>query len=242
MEFVQVEVPYETVVKKLNEDLIEHSSSLGLHGDRFECGEFSSIVNISVKDIKQELDEINSTPTCKPRDREDIQYIYKAQFEEAAMSYDWNEKNRTTAVVISLQGSAAEIALNLRYGEEHMKQIFPVAKSDAAISKVDTSKDASRTRIMVCQNSGIVKKEDIYDEIVNNALEAFIVVLVQQHGTNAVVLSLTFQSARQSSITDIKLRQICEKFSGQKMVLEHKDQDYSAPKCWNRREKKSTKF
>ncbi|ESN91243.1 hypothetical protein HELRODRAFT_182099 [Helobdella robusta] len=35
-----------------------------------------------------------------------------------------------------------------------------------------------------CQNAEIIEKKDIYDEIVNTALETITVVIVQQHGTN----------------------------------------------------------
>ncbi|ESN95064.1 hypothetical protein HELRODRAFT_184476 [Helobdella robusta] len=67
--------------------------------------------------------------------------VYKNQFEAAATSNCWNGKERSTALILALRGSAAEVlqtipaenhfnyealvsALDLRYGEEHMKQIY----------------------------------------------------------------------------------------------------------------------
>ncbi|ESO00439.1 hypothetical protein HELRODRAFT_175870 [Helobdella robusta] len=67
--------------------------------------------------------------------------VYKIQFEVAATSNCWNGKERATALILALRGSAAEVlqtipaenhfnyeflvsALDLRYGEEHMRQIY----------------------------------------------------------------------------------------------------------------------
>ncbi|ESO13022.1 hypothetical protein HELRODRAFT_159619 [Helobdella robusta] len=67
--------------------------------------------------------------------------VYKTQFEAAATSNCWNGKERATALILALRGSTAEVlqtipaenhfnyevlvsALDLRYGEEHMKQIY----------------------------------------------------------------------------------------------------------------------
>ena len=63
------------------------------------------------------------------------------QFEAAATSNGWNKKERATALMLALRGAAAESlqtipleshsnyevlikALDLRYGEDHMKQIY----------------------------------------------------------------------------------------------------------------------
>ncbi|ESO09675.1 hypothetical protein HELRODRAFT_184573 [Helobdella robusta] len=82
--------------------------------------------------IEQKLD---------PFDGEMSWNVYKTQFEAAATSNCWNGKERATALILALRGSAAEVlqtipaknhfnyevlvsALDLRYGEEHMKQIY----------------------------------------------------------------------------------------------------------------------
>ncbi|ESN91273.1 hypothetical protein HELRODRAFT_182130 [Helobdella robusta] len=68
-------------------------------------------------------------------------------------------------------------------------------------------------------------------------LRQTLILVVKRSLKDAVAYSLTFESAKQASKTDVKLRQICEKCSCQKMVLEQKGQDYGAPKCWNCGEK-----
>ncbi|ESO11737.1 hypothetical protein HELRODRAFT_166761 [Helobdella robusta] len=107
---------------------------------------------IRMEDVTSKFDQkkINSTPvrhvtamTIKAPAFDGITSwnIYKAQFETAAMNYGWNKRERATALVVALRGSAAEVlqtipaenhsnyevlvnALNLRYDKKHMKQIY----------------------------------------------------------------------------------------------------------------------
>ncbi|ESN93948.1 hypothetical protein HELRODRAFT_180357 [Helobdella robusta] len=114
---------------------------------------FEQKLSCEVDKLKQELEEtkkINSTPvshrttkTLKVSafDGETSWNINKAQFETAAMNFGWNIRKRTTALVVALRGLEAEDlqtipvekyfnydvlvnALILRYGEEHMRQIY----------------------------------------------------------------------------------------------------------------------
>ncbi|KAJ3664361.1 hypothetical protein Zmor_008538 [Zophobas morio] len=80
---------------------------------------------------------------------------YKKQFEAAALSNSWNDQQKATALVVALRGAALEIlqtlseenqkdytalttALELRFGDEHLRQVF-VAQLKSRIQKSSES-------------------------------------------------------------------------------------------------------
>ncbi|KAJ3664328.1 hypothetical protein Zmor_008509 [Zophobas morio] len=80
---------------------------------------------------------------------------YKKQFEAAALSNSWNDQQKATALVVALRGAALEIlqtlseenqkdytalttALELRVGDEHLRQVF-VAQLKSRIQKSSES-------------------------------------------------------------------------------------------------------
>ncbi|ESN94334.1 hypothetical protein HELRODRAFT_164159 [Helobdella robusta] len=101
-------------------------------------------------------------------------------------------------------------ALNLRYGEEHMKQIY------WSQLRNQTQKPGE----LIQQLAQDIERLTLLSYLTYNP----------QHREETALKSFTFESANQASRTDVKLRQICEECSCQKMVLEQKGQDYGGGK------------
>ncbi|ESN92865.1 hypothetical protein HELRODRAFT_164998 [Helobdella robusta] len=160
--------------------------------------------------------------------------VYKTQFKAAATSNCWNGKERATALILALRGSAAEVlqtipaenhfnyevlvsALDLRYGEEHMKQIYRsqlrnrTQRSGESIQQL--AQDIERLTLLSYPTSDPEHRDE-------TALDTM------------PLRSLTFESAKQASKSDVRLRQVHEECSCKKMVVKREPQLHGVPQCW----------
>ncbi|ESN93966.1 hypothetical protein HELRODRAFT_180381 [Helobdella robusta] len=142
--------------------------------------------------------------------------VYKTQFEAAAASNCWNGKERATALILALRGSAAEVlqtipaenhfnyevlvsALDLRYGEEHMKQIYwsqlrnRTQRSGESIQQL--AQDIERLTLLSYPTSDPEHRDE-------TALDTFIKALLH------------------------------EECSCQKVVVKREPQQHGVPQCW----------
>ncbi|ESN97859.1 hypothetical protein HELRODRAFT_177495 [Helobdella robusta] len=135
-------------------------------------------------------------------------------------------------------------ALNLRYGEEHMKQIYRSELQNRMQQHGESiqllAQDIEQLTLLSYptydpQHRKETALETFVKAVRDLDLRQTLILVDKRNFKDAVAYSL--QSAKQALKTDVKLRQICEECSCQKLILEQKGQDYGAPKCWNCEEK-----
>ncbi|ESN99478.1 hypothetical protein HELRODRAFT_184400 [Helobdella robusta] len=131
--------------------------------------------------------------------------VYKTQFEATATSNCWNGKERATALILALQGSAAEVLQTIP-AENHFN--YEVLHRDE--TALDTIIKALR----------------------DSELKQSLLLSDKQKLKDAVAHSLTFESAKQASKSDVRLRQVHEECSCQKVVVKREPQQHGVPQCW----------
>ncbi|ESO12076.1 hypothetical protein HELRODRAFT_158491 [Helobdella robusta] len=174
--------------------------------------------------------------------------VYKTQFEAAATSNCWNGKERATALILALRGSAAEVlqtipaeshfnyevlvsALDLRYGEEHMKQIYRsqlrnrTQRSGESIQQL--AQDIERLTLLSYPTSDPEHRDEtaldtFIKALRDSELKQSLVLSDKRKLKDAVAHSLTFESAKQASKSDVRLRQVHEECSCQKTTSKSK--------------------
>ncbi|ESO08416.1 hypothetical protein HELRODRAFT_169254 [Helobdella robusta] len=184
--------------------------------------------------------------------------VYKTQFEAAATSNCWNGKERATALILALRGSAAEVlqtipaenhfnyevlvsALDLRYGEEHMKQIYRsqlrnrMQRSGESIQQL--AQDIERLTLLSYPTSDPEHRDEtaldtFIKALRDSELKQSLLLSDKRKLKDAVAHSLTFESAKQASKSDVRLRQVHEECSCQKVVVKREPQQYGVPQCW----------
>ncbi|ESO00339.1 hypothetical protein HELRODRAFT_175735 [Helobdella robusta] len=178
-------------------------------------------------------------------DREMSWNVYKTQFEAAATSNCWNGKERATAPILALRGSAAEIlqtipaenhfnyevlvsALDLRYGKEHRKQIYRyqlrnrTQRSGESIQQL--AQDIERLTLLSYPTSDPEHRDktalDTFIKALRDSeLKQSLLLSDKQKLKDAVAHSLTFESAKQASKSDVRLHQVHEECPCQKVVV-----------------------
>ncbi|ESN96681.1 hypothetical protein HELRODRAFT_163780 [Helobdella robusta] len=199
--------------------------------------------------IEQKLD---------PFDGEMSWNVYKTQFEAAATSNCWNGKERATALILALQGSAAEVlqtisaenhfnyevlvsALDLRYGEEHMIQIYRsqlrnrTQRSGESIQQL--AEDIERLTLLSYPTSDPEHRDKtaldtFIKALCDSELKQSLLLSGKRKLKDAVAHSLTFESAKQASKSDVRLRQVHEECPCQKVVVKREPQQHGVPQCW----------
>ncbi|ESO09617.1 hypothetical protein HELRODRAFT_184581 [Helobdella robusta] len=184
--------------------------------------------------------------------------VYKTQFEAAATSDCWNGKERATALILALRGSAAEVlqtipaenhfnyevlvsALDLRYGEEHMKQIYRsqlrnrTQRSGESIQQL--AQDIERLTLLSYPTSDPEHRDEtaldtFIKALRDSELKQSLLLSDKRKLKDAVAHSLTFESAKQASKSDVRLRQVHEECSCQKVIVKREPQQHGVPQCW----------
>ncbi|ESN93936.1 hypothetical protein HELRODRAFT_180343 [Helobdella robusta] len=184
--------------------------------------------------------------------------VYKTQFEAAATSNCWNGKERATALILALRGSAAEVlqtipaenhfnyevlvsALDLRYSEEHMKQIYRsqlrnrTQRSGESIQQL--AQDIERLTLLSYPTSDPEHRDEtaldtFIKALRDSELKQSLLLSDKRKLKDAVAHSLTFESAKQASKSDVRLRQVHEECSCQKVIVKRKPQQHGVPQCW----------
>ncbi|ESN94735.1 hypothetical protein HELRODRAFT_180063 [Helobdella robusta] len=184
--------------------------------------------------------------------------VYKNQFEAAATSNCWNGKERSTALILALRGSAAEVlqtipaenhfnyealvsALDLRYGEEHMKQIYRsqlrnrTQRSGESIQQL--AQDIERLTLLSYPTSDPEHRDEtaldtFIKALRDSELKQSLLLSDKRKLKDAVAHSLTFESAKQASKSDVRLRQVHEECSCQKVVVKREPQQHGILQCW----------
>ncbi|ESO02231.1 hypothetical protein HELRODRAFT_161475 [Helobdella robusta] len=184
--------------------------------------------------------------------------VYKTQFEAVATSNCWNGKERATALILALRGSAAEVlwtipaenhfnyevlvsALDLRYGEEHMKQIYrfqlrnKTQRSGESIQQL--AQDIERLILLSYPTSDPEHRDEtaldtFIKALRDSELKQSLLLSDKRKLKDAVAHSLTFESAKQASKSDVCLRQVHEECSSQKVVVKREPQQHGVPQCW----------
>ncbi|ESO02253.1 hypothetical protein HELRODRAFT_161499 [Helobdella robusta] len=166
--------------------------------------------------------------------------VYKTQFEAAATS-SAAEVLRTIPAENHFNNEVLVSALDLRYGEEHMKQIYRsqlrnrTQRSGESIQQL--AQDIERLTLLSYPTSDLEHRDE-------TALDTFIKALRDLELKQSLLLSdkrklkdavahnLTFESAQQASKSDVRLRQIHEECPCQKVVVKHEHQQHGVPQCW----------
>ncbi|ESN94169.1 hypothetical protein HELRODRAFT_163955 [Helobdella robusta] len=184
--------------------------------------------------------------------------VYKTQFEAAATSNCWNGKERTTALILALRGSAAEVlqtipaenhfnyevlvsALDLRYGEEHMKQIYRsqlrnrTQRSGESIQQL--AQDIERLTLLSYPTSDPEHRDEtaldtFIKALCDSELKQSLLLSDKRKLKDAVAHSLTLESAKQASKSDVRLRQVHEECPCQKVAVKREPQQHGVPQCW----------
>ncbi|ESN94407.1 hypothetical protein HELRODRAFT_164242 [Helobdella robusta] len=167
----------------------------------------------------------------------------------------WNGKERATALILALRGSAAEVlqtipaenhfnyevlisALDLRYGEEHMKQIYRsqlrnrTQRSGESIQQL--AQDIERLTLLSYPTSDTEHRDEtaldtFIKALRDSELKQSLLLSDKRKLKDAVAHSLTFESAKQASKSDVRLRQVHEECSCQKVVVKRKPQQHGVP-------------
>ncbi|ESO02813.1 hypothetical protein HELRODRAFT_174236 [Helobdella robusta] len=184
--------------------------------------------------------------------------VYKTQFEAAATSNCWNGKERATALILALRVSAAEVlqtipaenhfnyevlvsALDLRYGEEHMKQIYRsqlrnrTQRFGESIQRL--AQDIERLTLLSYPTSDPEHRDEtaldtFIKALRDSELKQSLLLSDKRKLKDAVAHSLTFESAKLASKSDVRLRQVHEECSCQKVVVKREPQQPGVPQCW----------
>ncbi|ESO11223.1 hypothetical protein HELRODRAFT_183398 [Helobdella robusta] len=216
---------------------------------KLEVAEQIEEQSIRIEMIEQKLD---------PFDGEMSWNVYKNQFEAAATSNCWNGKERSTALILALRGSAAEVlqtipaenhfnyevlvsALDLRYGEEHMKQIYRsqlrnrTQRSGESIQQL--AQDIERLTLLSYPTSDPEHRDEtaldtFIKALRDSELKQSLLLSDKRKLKDAVAHSLTFESAKQASKSDVRLRQVHEECSCQKVIVKREPQQHGVPQCW----------
>ncbi|ESO05975.1 hypothetical protein HELRODRAFT_160078 [Helobdella robusta] len=150
----------------------------------------------------------------------------------------------STALILALRGSAAEVlqtipaenhfnyevlvsALDLRYGEEHMKQIYRsqlrnrTQRSGESIQQL--AQDIERLTLLSYPTSDPEHRDEtaldtFIKALRDSELKQSLLLSDKRKLKDAVAHSLTFESAKQASKSDVRLRQVHEECSCQKIT------------------------
>ncbi|ESO00299.1 hypothetical protein HELRODRAFT_176164 [Helobdella robusta] len=181
--------------------------------------------------------------------------VYQTQFEAAATSNCWNGKERATALIMALRGSAAEVlqtipaenhfnyevlvsALDLCYGEEHVKQIYRfqlrnrTQRSGESIQQL--AQDIERLTLLSYLTSDPEHRDEtaldtFIKALRDSELKQSLLLSDKRKLKDAVAHSLTFESAKQASKSDVRLRQVDEECPCQKVVVKREPHSMGYP-------------
>ncbi|ESO06010.1 hypothetical protein HELRODRAFT_160117 [Helobdella robusta] len=163
--------------------------------------------------------------------------VYKTQFEAAATS-DSAEVLQTIPAENHFNYEVLVSALDLRYGEEHMKQIYRsqlrnrTQRSGESIQQL--AQDIERLTLLLYPTSDPEHRDEtaldtFIKALRDSELKQSLLLSDKRKLKDAVAHSLTFESAKQASKSDVRLRQVHEECSCQKVVVKREPQQHGVP-------------
>ncbi|ESO03996.1 hypothetical protein HELRODRAFT_173047 [Helobdella robusta] len=167
----------------------------------------------------------------------EMSWNYKTQFEAAATSNS-AEVLQTIPAENHFNYEVPVSALDLRYGEEHMKQIYRfqlrnrTQQSGESIQQL--AQDIERLTLLSYPTSDPEHRDEtaldtFIKALHDSELKQSLFLSDKRKLKDAVAYSLTFESAKQASKSDVRLRQVNEECSCQKVVVKRKPQQHGVP-------------
>ncbi|ESN99408.1 hypothetical protein HELRODRAFT_162956 [Helobdella robusta] len=146
--------------------------------------------------------------------------IYKTQFEAAATSNCWNGKERATALILALRGSAAEVLQTIPPENHFDYEVLQLAQDIERLTLLSYPTSDPEHRDETALDTFIKAFRD-------SELKQSLLLSDKRKLKDAVAHSLTFESAKQASKSDVHEECPC-----QKVVVKREPQQHGVPQCW----------
>ncbi|ESN90386.1 hypothetical protein HELRODRAFT_166051 [Helobdella robusta] len=147
--------------------------------------------------------------------------VYKTQFEAAATSNCWNGKERATALILALRGSAAEVLQTIPAENHFNYEVLQLAQDIERLTLLSYPTSDPEHRDETALDTFIKSLRD-------SELKQSLLLSDKRKLKDAVAQSLTFESAK----SDVRLRQVHEECSCQKVIVKCEPQQHGVPQCW----------
>lgn len=181
--------------------------------------------------------------------------VFRKQFEVAARANQWSESEMAASLVMALRGQAAELlqsipvdehlgyerlvrSINLRYGDEHLQQVYRTQlryreqKSSETLQQlqVDVERLANLAYSYGDQNFlNEVATEAFVNAISDRDLQQALRLAAKKTTAEALAFALTYESAKNASRSAVRVRQVAVE---EEVERSPRRQILDGPVCW----------